>query len=250
MKKKLVILLGLGLVASMAQAELIFVQKNVQRAQSLDWTFGFDGTGAQTTSSDMLIKSGSLTGGSAGDSVTIGVIGATNWNTSAAQAAITGGTFSSYVSGLGTPADLTAIQDSKLGVEGAGGDFRAFDFDGEAIIMTFSGIDSLAETSSFSFTSIGWANAGASELADIFFYDSSANSVSTLIDQGTGSAVTGIDANFTGGIADGDQIIVAYNSGNWKVGSLTVDVIPEPATLGLIAACGGSLLFIRRRFMI
>jgi hypothetical protein len=32
--------------------------------------------------------------------------------------------------------------------------------------------------------------------------------------------------------------------------SFEYEVIPEPATLGLVTAMGGGLLFIRRRFMI
>jgi hypothetical protein len=42
------------------------------------------------------------------------------------------------------------------------------------------------------------------------------------------------------------------NNSQWDVanGSMTLDVIPEPATLGLVAAFGGGIVFIRRRFMI
>jgi hypothetical protein len=35
-----------------------------------------------------------------------------------------------------------------------------------------------------------------------------------------------------------------------RIGYLSTEVIPEPATLGLITAAGGAVLFIRRRFMI
>lgn len=45
----------------------------------------------------------------------------------------------------------------------------------------------------------------------------------------------------------------AMNDGKsayFENGSLTLNVIPEPATLGLVAAFGASILFIRRRFMI
>ncbi|MDF7822604.1 PEP-CTERM sorting domain-containing protein [Pontiellaceae bacterium B12227] len=37
---------------------------------------------------------------------------------------------------------------------------------------------------------------------------------------------------------------------NFEIDYLRVEAIPEPATLGMIAAMGGALLFIRRRFMI
>ena len=37
---------------------------------------------------------------------------------------------------------------------------------------------------------------------------------------------------------------------NFEIDYMRVNVVPEPATLGLIAGMGGALLFIRRRFMI
>jgi hypothetical protein len=50
----------------------------------------------------------------------------------------------------------------------------------------------------------------------------------------------------TVGIGDGQTAIFD----EIKMGSTLSDVIPEPATLGLVAAFGGAVLFIRRRFMI
>jgi hypothetical protein len=43
--------------------------------------------------------------------------------------------------------------------------------------------------------------------------------------------------------------LASYNLGTAGI-STTLSVIPEPATLGLVAAFGGTILFIRRRFMI
>ncbi|WP_372846130.1 PEP-CTERM sorting domain-containing protein [Pontiella sp.] len=48
----------------------------------------------------------------------------------------------------------------------------------------------------------------------------------------------------------------SYAAHQWDIGgstdvaAATLTVIPEPATLGLVAAFGGAVLFIRRRFMI
>ncbi|RKX47690.1 MAG: hypothetical protein DRP64_00355 [Verrucomicrobia bacterium] len=39
-------------------------------------------------------------------------------------------------------------------------------------------------------------------------------------------------------------------STDWYVDNLTVDVIPEPATLGMVALLGGGILWIRKRFTI
>jgi hypothetical protein len=56
--------------------------------------------------------------------------------------------------------------------------------------------------------------------------------------------------NFTDiGYAGAYLSVTGNRAGNHGIKSLTVDAIPEPATLGLIAAMGGGLLFIRRRFM-
>ena len=43
-------------------------------------------------------------------------------------------------------------------------------------------------------------------------------------------------------------VLMDYN--NINVGQTTLYAIPEPATLGMVAAFGGALLFIRRKFMI
>ena len=64
-----------------------------------------------------------------------------------------------------------------------------------------------------------------------------------------------VNGDLTGlGFANG--LVTSIDGGGTSIqesfdGSLTkFEVIPEPATLGLVAAVGGSLLFIRRKFMI
>ena len=69
---------------------------------------------------------------------------------------------------------------------------------------------------------------------------------------GTWSNVT---ATFTSGesVVAGDLEIVLQSYGtqvNYDNVSLDATIIPEPATLGLVAAFGGTILFIRRTFMI
>ena len=39
-------------------------------------------------------------------------------------------------------------------------------------------------------------------------------------------------------------------AGTTQTANLTFEVIPEPATLGLVAMVGAGLLYVRRRFMI
>lgn len=44
--------------------------------------------------------------------------------------------------------------------------------------------------------------------------------------------------------------LLAGDSSNFRLRSVTVDVIPEPATMGLVIGSAGLMLIIRRRFMI
>ena len=98
--------------------------------------------------------------------------------------------------------------------------------------------------------------------------------VQLLADLDTGAWSTRVDAGsgFVDLVTDGTgmtsidriQLIVDGSNGTgWEYGgvagtatefvmidSVTLTQIPEPATLGLIAAFGGSILFMRRRFMI
>jgi hypothetical protein len=68
------------------------------------------------------------------------------------------------------------------------------------------------------------------------------------------AAYGGAFANFGAVTNDVNGIFVDTNAGGLEFtdngSSFTVTSIPEPATLGLIAAFGGGLLFIRRRFML
>jgi hypothetical protein len=97
--------------------------------------------------------------------------------------------------------------------------------------------------------------------------------VQLLADLDTGAWSTQVDSGsgFVDLVTDGAgmtsidqiQLIIDASNGAWeyggvggtatefvKIDSVTLTQIPEPATLGLIAAFGGGILFVRRRFMI
>lgn len=62
--------------------------------------------------------------------------------------------------------------------------------------------------------------------------------------------VTGADLIAAGATAGDSLRLNLYSKDiNW-LDNISVTVIPEPATLGLVAVFGGGVLFIRRRFMI
>jgi hypothetical protein len=58
------------------------------------------------------------------------------------------------------------------------------------------------------------------------------------------------DALFSVSVDSGTQWASSGNADFADVDYITIDVIPEPATLGLVGAFGAGILFIRRRFMI
>ncbi|MDF7800839.1 PEP-CTERM sorting domain-containing protein [Pontiellaceae bacterium B1224] len=67
--------------------------------------------------------------------------------------------------------------------------------------------------------------------------------------------IAGADLAYFQGLYSGDDL--TYNGDNsaafssvFSVDGSTLSVVPEPATLGLVAVFGGGILFIRRRFMI
>jgi hypothetical protein len=81
-----------------------------------------------------------------------------------------------------------------------------------------------------------------------FFYEQSSGDIqrfnTTFADN-----PTAIDYTFS----NGDKFGFAYYKDNTEkrgnLGEITFDVIPEPATLGLVATAGIGVLFIRRRLM-
>ena len=84
-----------------------------------------------------------------------------------------------------------------------------------------------------------------SEVADIFLYDADGDTTHFQFSDTSGDTVS---LDFT--MEVGDFFTVANDAGNnYHVESFTADLIPEPATLGLVVAFGGGILFIRRRMM-
>ena len=130
---------------------------------------------------------------------------------------------------------------------------------------TFSGVWDIERTRAI-FTSAGAVGAGSLNVnADAYLrIDDSWNGAMTVVD---GALVeVGDDAADTYTFDQGDLVVggSAFNTlGTYTAAELntatgtsifsgagSIEVIPEPATLGLVAAFGGAVLFIRRRFMI
>jgi hypothetical protein len=90
----------------------------------------------------------------------------------------------------------------------------------------------------------------------VSFYDASEDTI-TLLAGGTGSITMPnsdpylIPLNQV--VDDGDEIIMwreVLGSGQYRIRGFEFEVIPEPATLGMVAVFGGGLLLLRRRLML
>ncbi|MEI6892797.1 MAG: hypothetical protein V5783_11560 [Pontiella sp.] len=183
-----------------------------------------------------------------------------------------GNTFSGVLD-LGT--STASVSLSSLG-NGAtiigGGDGTSLTFTGDILVMganTFAGTNLVGSTG---------AIGGSGSLAGALTLDAGAGFVFSETDSLTVAGLVTLDDSFsiedliglTSTTADGTYTLIetvstfdyiqnfgienAFDLGDGKSayfgnGSLQVTVIPEPATLGLIATFGGGILFIRRRLM-
>ena len=173
-----------------------------------------------------------------------------DYATTAATNAASGNGYNEYIDGL---------TDTSVATWGAGGwgsndksipeaaatRFQLTSSNGEGLRFTLSGLSADHEVKISAITMGGFANA---ETADIIFYDSETDSVissSQLAASSTNVAAVG----FT--MTQGDFFTIANGTVNgFYVDNFTADLIPEPTTLGLVAAFGGGILFIRRRMTI
>ncbi|MDF7809458.1 PEP-CTERM sorting domain-containing protein [Pontiellaceae bacterium B12219] len=97
-------------------------------------------------------------------------------------------------------------------------------------------------TSSYKASQLLTATIGASSMTATHGFSNDATYYSIAFSIDTLGDV--LDISFNRNDAGGDQ----YS--NVGISAVTIAAVPEPATLGLIAACGGGILFIRRRIML
>ncbi len=97
-----------------------------------------------------------------------------------------------------------------------------------------------------------WDGGGGAESQFLAYYTGDSSTITFgagVTDGGTNTFATALALN------NGDRFGIAWNDeGNAvnrsRLETMDINVIPEPATLGLLAACGGGILFIRRCFII
>ncbi|VGO23557.1 PEP-CTERM sorting domain-containing protein [Pontiella sulfatireligans] len=122
----------------------------------------------------------------------------------------------------------------------------------EEIVWTYSG------TGGLNFKGVDYGNRVANGDSNLTFLDSDTRTEYLLPNTSTSGSIDLVGEGFS--LANGDSFIMTTDdlrnnlsaraaSAGASVTGMTFEVIPEPATLGLISAFGGGILFIRRRFM-
>jgi hypothetical protein len=241
--KYMALLLGAGLLpATSSQATIILEANNGNNIASHTWTVSdLDNTPPTLTAvpggdgiSGTLSGAGSLSGQSFGMVFT----GVLDWNATAAQTAIAGGTFETYVAGL-TACNIDGAANA-WGVNSGATDSNAnrFTEQGEAIVLRMD-TSNLASTSSLELSGLGWSLATANDYVDFVAYDVSEDvaHLTRWDKRGLGGVISS-----TVTLGDGDIVIFGVGASNganaYRLNNLTMDVIaaviPEPATLPLV----------------
>jgi hypothetical protein len=253
--KKMIVTLAVAASACAAQADVVIAHgsagpkadRTVTVTETVLNSFTVDVQNSTTNFPATATGSFSATG--VAGSFTYTMRGYTDWNHTAGAAALGNGTLGAYV---GTLTQTNTYVNNSWGVAGGTSNFRVDQLVsgvGEAMILEF---DTTGLTSGYqlSVKSLGFLGYAGSARNDIYFYDSANNQISaSFIDyDANGNADTWL-GNVS--LNDGDFMIIksGISSGDtdgFNLRDLTVDVIPEPATLGMVAVFGGGLLLIRR----
>jgi hypothetical protein len=257
MKKiEIAIIAILGLAVTGAQASVILGHTSEQGGPTRTHTVSDLNTTPPSSSGDNTpYASGTFSAASslgAGDSFSMVYTAALDWDASAAQTAISNGTFNTYVGGL-TPGNVDSTADAFYPTITTGDD-GGFNALGEVMFITFNTANLTTPGSSLVLQELYFSTLTLGDRTDFLIYDASANAVieknwDVKYDNGTVDTVTG---SWT--LETGDMVVLAVGASNgasdtWRLQTMTLDIIPEPATIGLIAATAGGLIFIRR-FMI
>ena len=258
-KITIMVILGLGLTSAQASVIIGWANNTDDITRSIDVVnntgsdVGFKNSTAGNVADwqNESTVTDTWTAGSAGDLFHWTLSTAINWTDAAA---LNGTTMSNFLANV-TPATEIDNAVNAAGVNSSGTALGATDpyenrinLYGEALIMTIDST-SLSAGTTLQLSGLG-LQAFAGYSYSFAFYDQSAGTVTSVLDSSDDSLLSGLNLDMD----VGDQFVVAAGlseGGNGlRLDSMSVDMIPEPATLGLIATFGAAMLFIRRRFVI
>ncbi|MDF7826665.1 PEP-CTERM sorting domain-containing protein [Pontiellaceae bacterium B12227] len=162
---------------------------------------------------------------------------------------ISGGTFNLTESGLGGAYGIRVIRDVPVNISGGTFNFSQDDSSVGGIFVGGGAAETTINLSGGLFNNLDQfdTHISLSDLAVMNFSVLSLTDTGLTVDGGTG-LITEKTGTIAGTLADGNAFSFVFE--NLESSSMTVTVIPEPATLGLIVASGVSVLFIRRRLML
>ena len=258
--KKVIVTLAVGLTVCAAQADVVLnlgSSGNTQgRVVTLTETVKdtISAVASPFTTNTPLATTGSYSATGAAGTFSITYNGYSDWGDAAGAAALDAGTVETYVAGLN---QVNMSFNRNWGVAGYRLDQMAgVPAAGEVAILTFdtSGLTAGYQLSVERFNT--WNHADGvteSSIADYYVYNVATD---TITDSAVGYNLT-VNGSWVQSvnINNGDLLIVKNNinstdANGFGLSDMTFDVIPEPATLGLVVAFGGGLAFIRRRFMV
>ena len=211
------------------------VFKNTDAAETADKTWTI--TGLNQVDPMVSTANGSATGVFAGtgsfdpaESISIAADGYSGWNTADAQAAVAGGTFDGYLSGL-TNVGVGALQTGEFGVDSGAGDAQNTRIGGtgvpnEALVFTVD-LGNLTTADHITLSMIKLYQFVATDRVDFLIVGASAGTVTEQAWDTSYNSTDSIDGNWQ--LEDGDRIVigagVSMGSGDgYRITSLTLDI--------------------------
>ncbi|MDF7824546.1 PEP-CTERM sorting domain-containing protein [Pontiellaceae bacterium B12227] len=221
-------IIGLGLVAAMnVQAALVIGFSSTNEIPGTadavtDSNFSDLLTDTTEASTYTIGTFSALPSGNPGSGVTFDIVGVSSQKFRAQNkgVGVAGGT---GVNAIDNKADGSALEWLSLKITNVSGL-------GVGDQLVFTEMNVLFGSTSETYRLVAGASGAAPAVGDAYFTDNNDQTFTINSDEFT------LGAGYVG-------------DNKFIMGSVTVDVIPEPATLGLVAVTGGAVLFIRRRIV-
>ncbi|MEM6911202.1 MAG: PEP-CTERM sorting domain-containing protein [Verrucomicrobiota bacterium] len=270
MLKKLLLASSLALLVSQFTATgAVTIGSTTNNEKVKRFNIGFTESGGLTTTADAVFQSGSLTAPPDGLFISYFVTAPFNWDDDAALGA---SSFPAFLTadpadpdnpGLGLDADdLQSSQNVHGQAGGLGNAFEDNDINGsnEILLFNFGGAtisgnavnSGLLGVDGFQIQNLEFGNNSNAPISwEIFIYDASASTLTRTVTEAEGNFSGGnnetVNTGFIGEFDDGDFLIINGGAGEFRLDSVTLDVVPEPSAATLLALGAFGTLVRRRR---